>query len=300
MQSNLPQHSAGGRLPDFAIIGAMKSGTTSLYRWLESQPEVWLPGVKEPHFFSREAVWRRGISWYASLFADAPPGCLTGEASASYTSAAYAAIAARRLAEVLPDAKLVFLARHPIERLRSHYRHEVQRGRERQPFITAVRQPGNTYIGSSRYYACLAPYFEQFSRKQVCFVRFEELLDGVGWDAVLAHLGLPARPAPDAAYNISVEKRRYTPALRRLWEMGGLKWTARLPRSVRSLGKALFTRYDAGYARALEDSTRPLPDDIAGPIWEDAHRLELALGLRGPLWDSTETATEPDRHPLPA
>ena len=60
------------RLPDFIIIGAMKSGTSSLHGWLADQPECWLPALKEPNFFSDQPEWNKGLDWYAGLFAKAP------------------------------------------------------------------------------------------------------------------------------------------------------------------------------------------------------------------------------------
>ena len=84
--------------------------------------------MKEPVFFSDETAWNRGTDWYRSLFAESAPGSLTGEASVEYTDPAVADTAAARIAATIPDARLVCLLRDPIDRLRSHYRHEVQRG----------------------------------------------------------------------------------------------------------------------------------------------------------------------------
>ena len=91
------------RLPDFIIVGALKSGTTTLFRWLATHPGTSLK-TKEPHFFSGEAAWGRGIDWYRSLFEAAGDDVVTGEASATYTSMAAAPIAAARIAEVVPGA----------------------------------------------------------------------------------------------------------------------------------------------------------------------------------------------------
>jgi hypothetical protein len=68
------------RLPDFLILGIMKSGTTWLYRWLEQHPNIFLSAIKEPNFFSRDEVWSKGLQWYSELFAAAEDGQLAGEA----------------------------------------------------------------------------------------------------------------------------------------------------------------------------------------------------------------------------
>ncbi len=91
------------RLPDYVIVGMMKSGTTSLYQWLGGQPECALAREKEPDYFSREDVWQRGLEWYSELFADAPLGKLIGEASKSYTKPFQSSpLAARRMPRSFP------------------------------------------------------------------------------------------------------------------------------------------------------------------------------------------------------
>ncbi len=59
------------RLPDCLIVGMMKSGTSSLYRWLAEQPECAPAVAKEPDFFSSDQAWRRWVAWYGEVFAHA-------------------------------------------------------------------------------------------------------------------------------------------------------------------------------------------------------------------------------------
>src|ERR671939_356718 len=71
-------------LPDFLVIGAQKSGTTSLYEYLKSHPNVFMPDIKELDFFTPGINWERGFNWYQRLFADADDGVTAlGEASTS-------------------------------------------------------------------------------------------------------------------------------------------------------------------------------------------------------------------------
>src|SRR5690242_14831106 len=74
-----------GRLPDFVVIGGMKCGSTTLFEYLCRHPDVFMCTPKEPGYFSREKVMARGEAWYRSLFADAKPTQLCGEASTCYT-----------------------------------------------------------------------------------------------------------------------------------------------------------------------------------------------------------------------
>lgn len=272
------------RLPDFIIIGTMKSGSTTLFRWLEQQPECWLPALKEPNFFSHDRTWRRGLDWYAGIFAPAGAAPLTGEASVSYTNPAWAAHAAQRIATTVPDARLICLLRHPIERLRSHYRHEVQRNRERRPLVAALREPGNAYVEQSRYCSALTPYLDRFPRSQLCLVRFEDLRGEPppAWAEVLAHLGLPDRPPPGEAHNVTAEKAQFTTPLRWLWKAGLTRYASVLPQPLRQLGRRTLMRDGPAFQAQLQESLVDIPDELVAPVWEDVDRLAERLGQ--PLW----------------
>jgi hypothetical protein len=107
-----------GRLPNFLIVGAMKSGTTSLARYLGAHPQAYVAPEKEINFFERGYVWNRGVDWYASRFEGAGDALAVGEASPSYM---YWPTAIERMASVVPDARLIALLRDPVERAYSHY-----------------------------------------------------------------------------------------------------------------------------------------------------------------------------------
>ncbi len=272
-------------LPHFVVIGAMKSGSTSLYRWLAQQPDLFL-APKEVNFFSRDAVWERGLDWYRRLYAPALASQLRGDVSPHYVNPDTGQTAARRMAELVPEARLVLVARHPVERLRSHYRHEVQKSRETRSLVDALQVPGNPYTRRSMYYASLLPYLEHYERDQICVVRFEDLFGpgSPGWPVVLRHLGVPNRPCPATAHNVTADKPHHTPALRWLRDSGGLDVLLRFPGPVRRAGKALLTRSADESAERLERSRAPLPDSITDPIWEDVDRLEKLMGIGQPLW----------------
>lgn len=114
-------------LPNFLIIGAAKSGTTSLYRYLRDHPQVFMAHSKELKFFASRTRWGFGPGWYAWQCSDADGAVAIGEASPSYTRYPQRRGVPERVAQVLPDARLVYLIRHPIERMRSHYLHRILR-----------------------------------------------------------------------------------------------------------------------------------------------------------------------------
>lgn len=276
----MPASDSSGRLPDFVIIGAMKSGTTSLFRWLGAQPEINVPSSKEPDFFSQDNRWERGIDWYRGLFAGLPPGSMSGEASTSYTDPVYAEKAAERMNNVVPGAALLFIVRHPVDRIRSHYRHQVQRGREKGSLQEALDAPGNGYLARSKYWTCLAPYAQRFSKSRLLVVRFEDLIgeNPSGWNAAIRHLGMAPRPAPNSTENVSAQKQGYTKLMLRLWERGWLDRLSALPRPIRQLGKKLLTQDNLRYRARLDRSNEPIPRDMMSPVWDDIARLEEFVG----------------------
>ena len=72
-------------LPTFLVIGAMKGGTTALFKYLSGHPQVFMPECKETAFFVERFGWRRGLGWYEDLFVEAGDAIAVGEASPTYT-----------------------------------------------------------------------------------------------------------------------------------------------------------------------------------------------------------------------
>jgi hypothetical protein len=270
------------RLPDFLVIGTAKSGTTTLFRWLGAQPEVALPAAKEPNFFGREERWALGLDWYAAHFAGIGDDRLTGEASVRYTAPELAELAAGRIEAVLGRLPLVCLLRDPVDRARSHYRHQVQRGRERRPFPAAVAEPDSPYVASSRYATVLRPYVRRFG-EALAVVRFEDLLAGPGWDAVCAHLGLGPRPAPAGAHNVTATKERFSApvrfAYRHRWQgVAGALGPLRGP-----LRRALL-RNGRRYRELLASAEAPLPATAIELLAAETDALAELIG-RPIGWD---------------
>lgn len=123
--------------PDFLLIGTMKGGTSSLYRYLGAHPGICKASQKEVHYF--DLHFARGDAWYRAHFPALTPGQraqrLVGEASPYYL---YHPHTAARVRATLPAAKLVVLLRDPVERCFSHYRHEARAGREPLSFEAAL------------------------------------------------------------------------------------------------------------------------------------------------------------------
>ena len=124
-------------LPDFVIIGAQKSGTSSLYRYLAQHPQVRESTVKEVHYFDGGLeegtdTYALGERWYRAHFplaAEMAPGQQAYEASPLYL---LHPLAAERMARLVPGAKLVAILRDPTDRALSHYFHNVRKNAMRR------------------------------------------------------------------------------------------------------------------------------------------------------------------------
>ncbi|MCW2988308.1 MAG: sulfotransferase protein [Solirubrobacterales bacterium] len=172
-------------LPTFFIIGAAKAGTTSLHFYLDQHPEIGMSTIKEPHFFAGP---ENGIPFpperigdlaeYEAIFD--PAFGVRGEASPSYTNAPRRRGVPERIKQLVPDAKLIYLVRDPIERTLSHYQHSIASGEERRPLQQALQQLDEP----SCYLAChslfsrqLELYLEHFPATNVMVVDQAQLLD---------------------------------------------------------------------------------------------------------------------------
>jgi len=189
-------------LPDFLIIGAARSGTTSLYQYLSQHPSV-IPGVgKEVYFFDKK--FDRGINWYKSFFPTKlsksrlenkqKRNCLTGEATPRYIHYPHTP---KRVFDLIPNVKLIVLLRNPIDRAYSHYQMEVDHGNEELPFEEAIEQEEKritddmkkmeknenfysvhfyrkSYLTRGIYVNQLKRWFEYFPREQFLILKSED------------------------------------------------------------------------------------------------------------------------------
>lgn len=159
--------------PTFLVIGAMKAGTTSLYTYLRAHPDVYMSETKELHFFTSN--WDRGWDWYQRQFAEAGQAQAVGEASPNYTRIRENPEVVERIWKHLPDVRLIYIVRHPIERMRSHYHHYYARGLERKSIDRAlVDNP--VYLDTSRYGFQVEQYLSRFPREQMLIITSEDLM----------------------------------------------------------------------------------------------------------------------------
>ena len=269
-------------LPNFVVIGAMKAGTVSLGHYLDDHPDVFLGRggrFGEPNFFIAEHNWPRGRGWYESLFAGAGQAAAIGECSPTYTWAHQYRGVPERMAQVVPEARLVYVVRDPIARMRSMYMHQVSAGRERRRPEVALLD--DRYLGPSRYGFQLAAFLDHFERSQVLVIASEVLRDRPreALSAVFGHLAVD--PAP-----VDLDKRRqdHRSIDKPVPRLHDLTW---LPRREVKLDPRWRPDQRSGLARLLTtrrarvgDSAIPckLRDWLAERLAADLRQFEYLLG----------------------
>ena len=164
------------QLPTFIIIGAAKSATTSLTTALGRHPEIQISQSMEPKFFGRHYL--RGWEWYANQFEADPRRPLRGEASTMYTSS-YGCYARTRelIHHHLGPIPLIYLTRHPLRRIESHWRHWRGRSKHCPPFDQLLRLPRlrQRVVDASLYHQQWQRYQRWFPQQSMLSITTEEL-----------------------------------------------------------------------------------------------------------------------------
>ncbi len=180
-------------LPDAMIIGAMKSGTSSLHYYLTQHPQVIAPLRKEVHYF--DLNFGRGETWYRANFGRAGQGGVNIDSSPYYL---FHPLVPQRAHALVPQARLIVLLRDPVRRAYSHYWHERDKGREPLSFEDAIAAEADrisrdherlasgeiersaahqyfSYLARGRYAEQLERWLSAYPREQLLVLRFEDL-----------------------------------------------------------------------------------------------------------------------------
>lgn len=165
-------------LPDFIVIGAMKCGTTSLWEYLKQHPQICIPhDIKNIEYFDSNENWHKGISFYKSHFKADEKTKSIGELSTEYTKYPHVKNVAKNIHTTLPDVKFIYLIRHPIERLISHYIHSVGAAKEYRDINTALQNTkDNPYILYSQYFLQLEQFLKYFKKESFLILTSDDLL----------------------------------------------------------------------------------------------------------------------------
>lgn len=165
------------RLPDFLIIGSMKSGTTTLYDDLARHPGIFLPDDKEPDILHHAAGdANRARSLYQTHFRGVADGQLCGEASTMYTMIPWFGDISAFAREVAgPGLKLVYIVRDPIDRISSHLMHDYMAGRISDTDFNKVVRSHERFISISDYARQIEPWIDAFGRDAILVLTLDEL-----------------------------------------------------------------------------------------------------------------------------
>ena len=201
--------------PNFLIVAAEKAGTTTLAAMLSQHPEVFICEPKEPRFFTHHN-WDRGLHWYESLFNGADGYKAIGEASPAYTWAPESIDVPKRIYRCLGDIRYLYIVRHPIERIISHYRHAIfyRWIPDHTSFEAALELiPG--LKNCSRYFFQIEQYLSYTRREQWHIVVLEELIEDhqkVTME-MFCFLEIDETPSTKLRFENVTDKKRRSPVL---------------------------------------------------------------------------------------
>ena len=277
---------ASGRLPDFAVIGAMRAGSTTLARAVGAHPGVFMPAKKELHFFD----WNfdRGTDWYREQFRGAPAGMVAGEATPIYI---VYRDAMERLAKTSPGMRLIVVLRDPSSRAYSHYWYNRMLGFEPLSFPDALDAEADRpasmpdrqtfdYVERGRYLPQLLRVGELFPREALHVLLLEDLnrAPAATLRPVFRFLGVEETFVPAVAGKALNSHAEYrSKALAKL--------SRSLPDPLRRATRRL-NRRDVRYP-AMEGRVRRMLDERFA---EDNRALAAWLGRELTGWSRTVTA----------
>lgn len=257
-------------LPDFVVIGAMRAGTTTLYHHLANHPDIGMSRMKETDFFIPKMNYGLGLDWYSSQFN--ANFALHGEVSPNYAMCHLWKGVPARIKKTLPEVKLIFLARDPVDRFISHYLHAWHVGHARVlPEALLTSQNGLNMLAASRYTAQIQAYLEHFPSAQILILDFDELCSDPQktMDHVTTFLGVTAHPISDiATRNDAASTARLPGFAQRAWRSRYLRRLDRfISRDMRNKARRLLS---VGPRRPDPEITPALRTAVAAALAEDA------------------------------
>lgn len=273
-----------GLLPDFIVIGAMKCGTTSLYRYLAAHPGIEMSRDKETDFFVAEKNWSRGLDWYRGQFSI--PGLKHGEASPNYTKSRDFPGVPARIAATCPDARLIYIVRDPVARAQSQFRHSYILGALDPDMASFAGSHEYEHILDASRYALQAEVFlDHFPREQLLVVDFDELVADPQrvLDAVAAHIGVASHPVvATGAQNDSTQLSRVpAPVLRFAQSRLGRSVAGLVGRETRDRIRGALAR---GKTRKPPAFSPELVERMRADLAPDAARFRVLSGKAFADW----------------
>ncbi len=272
-------------LPNLIVIGAQKCGTSVLHYYLSLHPEVSMSNPKELNYFIEERNLPRGLEWYSRHFD--PSATCRGESSPNYTAYPQHLGVPERIAATVPDARLVFMVRDPIERITAHWIHNYAKRREKGDLRETLLHPNTSYVSRSKYFMQLQRYLKHFPEERILVIDQRDLRDDR--TATLRRLFEFVGVDPDFQHPKFEDVRHSTSRKKRATRLG-----MRIQKASRTrFGRRFPRRFWLALDVALPLS-KPIakPDGVAealGPevlevLHEDAQRLREQTGRTFAHW----------------
>ena len=295
-------------LPTFVVIGAAKSGTTSLHRYLRSHPEIFVTEHREPSFFAHEGQqldfrgpgddeWSfvTDINAYLHLFDGAEGYRVVGEVSPRYL---YFERACERIKHYVPEAQVIAVLRHPVERAYSHFL--MNRDRQCEPeanFRRAIEREKERadlgwgwdwrYVEAGLYHKQLERYFQLFGKEKMKIFLYEEYSSNSGafFTELFDFLGVDSSFRPDTTVRYRTAGLTRSYAFQAFIDRpGGVKSLAKriMPTALTKGVKARI----ASWNKARPD---PLTETVRQEVFEhyfedDCKKLEGLIGKDLSQW----------------
>ncbi|MGZ2260291.1 sulfotransferase family protein [Roseobacter sp. A03A-229] len=274
--------------PDFIVIGAMKCGTSTVCAYLEDHPEVFMVPGAEPNFFSHDENHAKGTAWYeAEYFADRGGARLAGEGSNNYASLARFPQTVTRMAAYKPDLKIIYIVRHPLDRIVSAW---IQRRRDAQDNVPptldrAVTEMPEMFVDQSLYWKTVETYRAAFGPDRV-FVGFMEDLKAdpeTFFTALCDFLQIaPVAQAKRGHLNKSAGKSIPSPLYTRVNQLPGMRALKRLsPTPLRHWLKERFLTQKITDRPAFSE---PVLAQLQAQLDPDSAALLAAYGKSADFW----------------
>lgn len=277
--------------PNLFIIGAMKSGTTSLHNYLNKHPDIFMCEPKEPGYFVKELQWTNGPEWYLGLFRNAQGARIIGESSTQYTKRPMYEGVPERIRDMSPNARFIYIMRDPVERAISHYWHEVRElasGGERRSMLDAVRRD-TQYTDYSDYAMQLEDYIRIFGRDAVYALTFEAMTTDplTTIQRIFEWLGVDTSVVPrnlDERWNVMSTELRQVRGFGLLNRLRHSQFWSRIaplmPRPLKDIGNRLAVKQ----IRKSDEENEAVISYLRPRLQEKTEALRKLLGRDFPEW----------------
>jgi hypothetical protein len=278
--------------PDFVILGPQKCATTWMYRCLEEHPEVYMPDTDSIHYFDMH--YQEGTEWYSTFFDGHEGEPIVGEETPSYIRDD---AVPGRIADDVPDTKLIVSIRNPMDRAYSHYWHEKSKGKLSFAFNEVFENYDlfQNWVVPGFYHRHVLRFLEEFPTEQLKLVYFDDLVedDEAFIRDIYEFVGADPSYTPsfiDERVNEARDKLGFD-AVNRLYHRSFNFAQNNFPQPAKDALRPLNTAYQRGIAATFgdkDDYEKGMSSDVRRRLEElyvdEASRLEAHTGREFDHW----------------